>query len=296
MQSHVSLVIRDLDGIDEIHHVEHLQREIWSMSDNLEVVPSHLLITAQKNGGLLLGAFDGDQMAGFLFGFPGLDAAGKLKHCSHMLGVIKSYRGQGVGHLLKQRQRERVRAQGIDMITWTYDPLERANATLNIHKLRATTRSYLRNVYGDMRDDLNRGLPSDRFMVEWPTDPQVDQHHHPLRTFDQLALSGVCFVLQTDVIAPGIRHPGTLRPAQGEWLAIEFPHDFQRLKATDREVAARWRSVTGEAFERCFALGYRVVDAVSLTHDGEPRSFYLLRPESATRVGSITGDPDGITH
>ncbi|MCB0206370.1 MAG: hypothetical protein KDH89_16235, partial [Anaerolineae bacterium] len=78
--------IRPLADHAEYHAVERLQAEVWTLPD-VEIVPLHMLITAAKNGGLLLGAFDGDLLAGFVFGFPGLTAEGRLKHCSHMAGV-----------------------------------------------------------------------------------------------------------------------------------------------------------------------------------------------------------------
>ena len=52
-------------------------------------------------------------------------------------------------------------------MTWTYDPLESRNAYLNVHKLGAACRSYIRDYYGPMADGLNVGLPSDRLRVEW---------------------------------------------------------------------------------------------------------------------------------
>ncbi|MDQ5850812.1 MAG: hypothetical protein M3380_01845, partial [Chloroflexota bacterium] len=165
--STTEIVVRHLEAIDEVRRVEALQREIWQMPGDREVVPLHLLVTAQKNGGLLLGAFSGEELAGFLFGFLGRTADGRWKHCSHMLGVLAPYRGRGIGETLKAHQRAFVMEQGLDLITWTYDPLESVNAFLNIGKLGAICRTYLRNVYGDLRDELNRGLPTDRFQVDW---------------------------------------------------------------------------------------------------------------------------------
>ena len=160
------LPIRPLSTHGEIRAVEQLQREVWDLPD-VEVVPLHVLITAAKNGGLLLGAFDDERLVGFVFGFPGLTSDGKLKHCSHMAGVHPAYRDRGLGYSLKLAQRDHVLAQGIDLITWTFDPLETRNATLNFHKLGAVCNTYIPNLYGEMRDGLNAGLPSDRFQVDW---------------------------------------------------------------------------------------------------------------------------------
>ncbi|HSN73476.1 MAG TPA: GNAT family N-acetyltransferase, partial [Anaerolineae bacterium] len=160
------ITIHPLTTHDEIHAVEQLQRDAWGVPD-LEIVPLHMLITPPRNGGLLLGAYDGERLVGFVFGFLGLTADGRLKHCSHMAGVHPDYRDQGVGYQLKLAQRGHVLAQGIDLITWTFDPLETRNAGLNFHKLGAVCNTYLRNLYGEMHDVLNAGLPSDRFQVDW---------------------------------------------------------------------------------------------------------------------------------
>ncbi len=110
-----------------------------------------------------------------MFGFLGTSnrygaeapATVKLKHCSHQLGVLPEWQSRGVGYALKVAQREAVLNQGVRLITWTYDPLESKNARLNIAKLGAVCNTYIRDYYGELRDDLNRGLATDRFQVDW---------------------------------------------------------------------------------------------------------------------------------
>ena len=162
-------VLRDIDSPAELAAVEALQRLIWSGGD-ADVVPGHVLLTAAHNGGLVAGAFVEGRLAGFVWGFLGMDTGAdrpRLKHCSHQLGVHPDYRNTGLGFALKCFQRERVLSQGLDRITWTYDPLLARNARLNIGKLGATCSTYLRDLYGEMHDALNAGLPSDRFQVDW---------------------------------------------------------------------------------------------------------------------------------
>jgi predicted GNAT superfamily acetyltransferase len=68
--------IEKLTTIEQFHQCEELQRRVWSMSD-IEIVPYHLLLIAQKSGGLVLGAFDEEgKMIGLLFGFLRCFAAG----------------------------------------------------------------------------------------------------------------------------------------------------------------------------------------------------------------------------
>ena len=161
--------IRILEEPEEMSAVEQLQREVWPGSET-DIVPAHLLITAVHNGGVVLGAFDEDKLVGFVFGFPGIESTPdgpRPKHCSHMAGVLASHRDRGLGFALKRAQWQMVRHQGLDHMTWTYDLLLSRNAYLNISRLGAVCSTYRRSEYGEMRDGLNAGLPSDRFQVDW---------------------------------------------------------------------------------------------------------------------------------
>src|SRR5438874_11837294 len=145
---------------------EALSRDIWGAAER-NVVPRELLLTMQLNGGLVHGAFLPDgRLVGFCFGFAGL-RDGQLRLCSHQLGVIPELRGTGIGIELKQAQRNDARRLGVELVTWTFDPLEARNAYINLHRLGCIARLYDRDHYGAMEDELNRGLPSDRFEAEW---------------------------------------------------------------------------------------------------------------------------------
>lgn len=272
----MDVTIRSVDTLAEVRAVEVLQRQAWAMPDDLEVVPLHLLVAAQRNGGLLLGAFDGAALVGFVFGFPGLTADGQAKHCSHMMGVAPAYRSLGVGYRLKLAQRAHSLEQGIDLITWTYDPLESRNAYLNIHKLGGVCRSYLRDYYGPMADGLNRGLPSDRFEVEWWLDGERVQRRLAGRAVPACPESAVR-VLETRATAAGLRAPGhSLLDADAPHVLVEVPAEYQAVKAADSELALAWRLATRAVFEAYSAAGYTAVDFVSRLAEEERRSFYLL--------------------
>ena len=119
------------DKAPEFEEVVRLQREIWGF-DNVELLPFRLFVVADKIGGQLLGAFDRDQMVGFCVCIPGLKPGGKFYLHSHMLGVLSAYRNTGVGRQLKWKQRDYALERGIDLIEWTFDPLEIKNAFFNI--------------------------------------------------------------------------------------------------------------------------------------------------------------------
>jgi predicted GNAT superfamily acetyltransferase len=281
------ITVRPLTTIEEFHMAEDLQRAVWPGSE-IEVVPLHLLSTVARNGGLVLGAFHGQRMVGFLFGFLGTDEAPlsrpaltRLKHCSHQLGVLPEYRSQQVGYQLKLAQRDFVSMQGVRLVTWTYDPLESRNARLNIAKLGAVCQRYTREVYGDMDDGLNAGLPSDRFQVDWwVTSPRVKERMFGQRAplvLDSFISAGATILNPTRTGPGGLPvPPERMLALAGNLTLIEIPPDIQAIKAADRELALKWRMHTRELFEGAFASGYWVTDFFFEPLEGRLRSFYAL--------------------
>jgi len=288
----VTVKIRPIQTIEEYQATDQIQREVWGKVD-LTIIPHHLQIILQKEGGLVLGAFerspeDGkERLVGFTLGFVGLTSEGKVKHCSQMTGVLPAYQNRNVGYRLKLAQCEHVLAQGMDLITWTFDPLESRNARLNIHKLGATCNTYLRNLYGSMQDKLNAGLPSDRLQVDWHiasthvADRLGDDWIGPSLTALQAA--GVPIL---NPALPGGRLAGRARqspphppqetlPIAGDRLLVQIPARFQAIKSADFDLALAWREHTRALFEAAFAAGYTVVDLLFENN----QSYYLLKKE-----------------
>jgi predicted GNAT superfamily acetyltransferase len=160
-----SIVLRRCHGIEDFRACVALQKEVWNFSD-AELVPLRMFVVAAKVGGQVMGAFDGNVMVGFALSVPGTRTGHVYLH-SHMLAVRKDYRNSGLGRRLKLMQREDALARGIDLIEWTFDPLEIKNAYLNIEKLGAIVRRYNINQYGITSSPLQGGLPSDRLIAEW---------------------------------------------------------------------------------------------------------------------------------
>lgn len=142
-----------------------LQQAIWGYSE-LDTVPDQMFVVAKKTGGQTLLAFDGDKAVGFGLAYVALNEKGAYLH-SHMVGVLASYRDRGVGRMLKLLQREDALARGIDLIEWTFDPLQLKNARFNITRLGAIVRHYIPNLYGFTTSPLHAGLPTDRLVAEW---------------------------------------------------------------------------------------------------------------------------------
>lgn len=162
--------IRELSTEAELREAVALQKTIWGF-DDADLLPFRMMVVATKIGGQLLGAFadesaDG-KMVAFCLAIPGLKEPLQPYLHSHMLGVLREYRNAGLGRALKLRQRDDALARGLDLIEWTFDPLELKNAHFNIEKLGAIVRRYMRNQYGRSSSHLHGGLPTDRCVAEW---------------------------------------------------------------------------------------------------------------------------------
>ena len=159
------IVIRDCHTLDEFRACVALQQEVWQYED-ADLVPAKMFVVADKVGGQIIGAYEGDTLVGYAFSVPGTRAGHSYLH-SHMLAVRESYRNSGLGRRLKLAQREDALKRGFELIEWTFDPLEIKNAHLNIFRLGVVVRRYSINHYGYSSSVLHRGLPTDRLVAEW---------------------------------------------------------------------------------------------------------------------------------
>ena len=279
--------------------VENLQLAVWSGGET-SVVPAHLLIAAVHNGGVLIGAYlnqentEDSTIIGFVFGFPGFydtPDGPRLLHISHMLGVLSSARDQGVGFMLKRAQWQLVRKQGIDRIIWTFDPLQSRNAYLNIAKLGAVCNTYHENYYGELRDELNAGMATDRFQVDWwvntrRVERRLSRQVRRKLDFAHYEASGVQVVNQASLESDGLVIPPQDNSLDNlsrdvKMLLVEIPALFPKLSTQAPELAVVWRDHTRKIFSDLFAAGYLVTDFVHLTGN-HPRSFYVLSHGEST--------------
>jgi predicted GNAT superfamily acetyltransferase len=157
--------IEPLTALADFERCVEVQLAVWGYSDG-DVIPKRVFIVAQRIGGQVIGAFDGDALVGFAMSLPGY-RDGKAYLHSHMLAVLPEYRNGGLGRRMKLAQRDDALARGFDLMEWTFDPLEIKNAHLNIARLGAIVRRYLRNFYGPSTSPLQGGLPTDRLVAEW---------------------------------------------------------------------------------------------------------------------------------
>lgn len=160
-----AIVIRRCTTLAEIDRCVEIQKVVWGEAD-LEVAPSHVFVMATKTGGQVLGAFEGALQVGFVLAFAAIREGRAYLH-SHMTAVLPAYQNRKIGRLLKRQQREEALSRGLDLIEWTFDPLELRNAHFNLNRLGVIVRRFLPDVYGRTTSPLHAGLPTDRLVAEW---------------------------------------------------------------------------------------------------------------------------------
>ncbi len=222
--------IRPLTDREDLKAVVRLQRQIWGFED-VDLIPLRLFVVASKIGGQVYGAFDSAHLIGFCMSIPGLKPGGKTYLHSHMLGVLPEYRNARVGRALKLAQRDDALSRGIDLIEWTFDPLELKNAFFNMERLGAIVRRYVPNQYGTTSSPLHGGLPTDRCIAEWwIASPRVNA-----------ILTG----------QPFNRPPVDSR--------IEFPANIADIRAKEPACAREIQQKASEKFREAFARGLAVI-------------------------------------
>lgn len=236
--------IRQLFELSEFGEVLNLQKVIWGFSD-IELLPLRFLVVVSKIGGHVFGAYDGSGMVGFCFALPGVKDGGLPYLHSHMLGVLPQYHNAGIGRRLKMRQREDALVRGIELIEWTFDPLELKNAFFNVERLGAIVRRYSENQYGVTASPLHGGLPTDRCIAEWW------------------------------INSPRVRTVLAGRPhIHGEVERIAYPADIARIRAEERDRAREVQQANASKFLDAFARGLAVTGFERSDNEGT----YLLEP------------------
>jgi predicted GNAT superfamily acetyltransferase len=267
-----SIVVRDLKTGSELRAVEKLQKEIWGVPD-LDVVPVSQLIAARTAGGVLLGAFDGDHMVGFVYGFVGLEE-GKPAHHSHMLAVRPEYRNLNLGRRLKLEQRDRVLAQGMEVMTWTFDPLQSLNAHFNFSKLGVVSDRYFVDFYGvDASSFLHRN-GTDRLWVTWNLNSERVKNKASDIYLQGEFPEAAALLEVSDDDSP--RFGDADRLLEGQDVYVEIPPNIGEIEEREAELAAEWRLATRSAFTKATRAGYIVRDFFLRDEGGKKRGAYLL--------------------
>jgi len=218
--------IRNLVSFQELESARKIFDLTWSMEAGTEITPN-LLQAMVHSGSYLSGAFINNEIIGAAFAFPATNNGLHLH--SHMVAVSNEYRDQGVGYALKIDQWNWAKKQNYSHLSWTFDPLVRRNAKLNIVKLGVDISTYYPNFYGEMPDALNAGDESDRLMVSW----------------------------RTDIDAPKARELIT-KPETGDIL-IAIPEDIVAIRSKDQSESMKWRRQVRDQFLAAFEKNGKVV-------------------------------------
>lgn len=329
--------IRLLTDNRELEAAERLQQAVWG---GPSLVPAATMRATLEVGGCVIGAWEGDWLIGFCFGFPGWrerqplppglhraerpgttppvpGAGGSREPVFHsdLLAVDPAYRDRGIGRRLKWAQRRWALEQGLYLITWTYDPLQTRNGFLNLTRLGGVARRYVREFYGTLDDEINRGLPADRLVIEWYLDSQrvagraAAGAEEPAAAEPQAARGAlkdracpgataapppgaageslpVANRVRPGEGAGGLPEPEGWEPPGGEpAVAVEVPARFADWRAGQPEWALRWRFHLREVLEAYLGAGY-LLDACEPLRPGAATTRYVLRRQATAEPPS----------
>ncbi len=250
--------VRHCHGLEEFEACVEVQKRVWDAAD-IDVVPLPLFVVAAETGGQVLGAFAealrGRELVGFTMAIAGARERKAFLH-SHMTAVLEGYRDQGVGRRLKLFQRQDALARGIDLVEWTFDPLELKNAYFNFMRLGALARRFIPNCYGITTSPLHGSLPTDRLLAEW-----------------QLSSPRVVQILGEARSGEGPYSPAAPVPNQ-EIVRIHVPAGIAYMRQYDPTSAAQEQRRIREEFQDYFHRGFTAT-GIEITPKG---GDYLLEP------------------
>ena len=289
-----SVVIRDLQSHADLEQAEALEREVWELADR-DVMPMAMIIATKEAGSVWLGAFDGAKLAGFAFGFLGMEH-GRLMLHSHMLAVREPYRDLDLGYKLKLAQRERVLAMRVQEMTWTFDPLQSKNAHLNFGKLGVVSDIYKVDFYGPETSSVLHRNGTDRLWVRWPLasrrvrDRLQGKDYRPevLDAFSRLQplvqFNGDGKPLRNDLSAALAR----------QRIAIQIPSDIGAVERKDPGLAREWREATRWAFTEALQAGFFVAEFCRTVRGQQgPGNYLLEKGDIAEYVPELQRKADG---
>ncbi len=254
----------------EIAEVQKLNAEIWGS----QAIPSHQLLAAVQNGGLVLGAYLDEKLIGFNYCFVGYRDREMYLH-SHMIGVEKAYREQGVGELLKHAQQEYAKENEFQLVRWLIEPLEAGLANLAFLKLNATSFQYENDYYGPLQDDFNEGLPSDRLVVEWWI--EREQVADSLDELEEIAQEIVPWTLTVDGL-PALDVENEFQMEQSFYndaYLLAIPQSLQKMKVESPKLAEDWRYKIRTILTTLFNQDYAIVRVKK--HKEYVHSYLLVR-------------------
>ncbi len=287
----MTITYKQLKTLEELRLCEKVQEAVWGF-DLLDTIPARFMLVLCKHGGFAMGAFDGDLMVGFVFGVPAIHYARPSQH-SHMLAVLPEYRDQRIGFKLKIAQREDALSRDIDLITWTFDPLQSRNAYLNLNKLGVIVCSYTINLYGEeTSSELHGGLGTDRLLAEWwlvsdKVKSILDKRNQEV--VEKKHVKGV------NINRTNRDEQGLLVPVESDLtltndvLLLEIPDDIEEIKKLNIQVGHQWREHVQKALMHYFDIGY-YINYLNVEREKDTRRTYYVLERLAKPYKSMLQD------
>jgi predicted GNAT superfamily acetyltransferase len=275
-----AIVIRDLTTFEDLQKVEAVEREVWGVSE-LDALPLTMAVATKEAGSIWLGAFEGNKLIGFAFGFPGIESGSLMLH-SHMLAVLAGYRDYDLGYKLKLAQRDRALALRIQRMTWTFDPLQSKNAHFNFCKLGVVSDSYKVDFYGPSTSSVLHRNSTDRLWVTWPMASRRVQQRlagKDPRPEVMDALSGLVPLIRFNVDGAPVRTDLSAALAK-QRIAIEVPSEIGAIEDNHPELAREWRTATRWAFNEALKSGFFVAEFCRTVRGKQGPGVYLLEKGS----------------
>ena len=266
--------VRLLENVDEARQCELVQTHVWGAPG----VTREAMTAAHRHGGALIGTVIDGKVVGFIFAFLA-QYRGRLVQWSHMMAVEAKYRDQGFGFKMKMVHRRIALDRGLKSICWTFDPLQSRNARLNISRLGALAEEYVPDCYGRFPSLLEKGLPSDRWVVNWRiATARVEER---LRGKAPAFVPTLPRVNETRLNAQGFPQNREIRlDLTHRRLLVEIPAQTDAMRSQAMPLARRWRLEARRIFQHYLSAGYRVEDFFPPQPATEGRCFYLLRHQA----------------
>jgi predicted GNAT superfamily acetyltransferase len=278
--SKAPLTIRELASLGDLHQAGAVEREVWGAAD-LDLVPLALAVATREAGNLWIGAFDGAKLAGFAFGFLGMEEGRVILH-SHQLAVLDSYRNSNLGYKLKLAQRDHALALSLQQITWTFDPLQSKNAHFNFAKLGVVSDRYKPDFYGPETSSILHRNGTDRLWVRWP----ISSRRVQTRLQGKDNRTEMLDALST--LLPLVHFNGDGKPNRTDLsaalsrqrIAIAIPSDIASIEQKDLPLAREWREATRWAFSEALKAGFFVAEFCRTVRGQQGPGVYLLEKGS----------------
>ncbi len=254
---------RELKDFNIYDALEEVQRDSWNMPDR-ELVPKRLIYATQKSGGVAIGAFKDKELIGYCWGWVGKKEPYGVFIYSHHNAVKKKYQNLGIGYTLKVKQREWGLSHDYEYINWTFDPLQSNNCYLNLHKLGAICNTYHENYWGEMLDDLNRGIDTDRFYCNWILNSNNVKSRlvKEFRSYNDLINDEQYHALAIEEVDSLLTIKTVTLDLATPIIFVQIPSNFRDMIRKDKEKIIEWRKKTREVFKTYFKEDYSVVDFV----------------------------------